>query len=157
LLAGGSAMVFRGYGNGTDPATYFLIKQQPGNFTNATLKGKYTVVMYGYDETVPQAAMPTPGLTLPPPNGFIGDLGIINFNGGGQFTITGADGSENKDGSVVSGTDEVGTYSVSGDGTFSFTTGGGPLTGRVLADGSTFIMSPTTPSQMSQIVVGLIR
>ena len=155
LLAGGSAMVIRGYGNGSDPATIFLIKQQPGNFSNATLKGKYTLLDYGYDHTASQGLMPNPGQTLPPPNGFQGNLGIMTFDGSGNWTIT---GSFNSDGIVGAMTGITsGTYSVASDGTVTLTVGTDQFTGHVLADGSTFILAPTTAGQMSEIMVGLTR
>ena len=155
LLAGGSAMVIRGYGNGSDPATIFLIKQQTGNFSNSTLKGKYTLLDYGYDHTASQGLMPNPGQTLPPPNGFQGNLGIMTFDGSGNWTIT---GSFNSDGSVGPMTGITsGTYSVAGNGAVTLTAGTDQFTGHVLADGSTFILAPTTAGQMSEIMVGLTR
>ena len=154
LLAGGSSLIASATG-GNDPEVELFIQQQPGAYSLASLKGKYTVVDYGYDHTTLQEPMPSPGAILPAPNGFQSTVVIMDFDGLGNFTASGTVNEDGMIGPISNGT--TGNYAINGDGSVDLTSAGLKLSGQMLRNGSMFILGTNAVGEMSQIAVGLIR
>lgn len=156
LLAGASAFIL------TTPAGMVQMGtgvRKGGNFTTASLAGRYTVAYHYSDATagtpnkfnISIPATPYNGnIDVPfPLYGFNSEVRTIAFDGNGTYTWT---GKRNRGGvsSLVSG---GGSYSVDANGTLSMDT---RVAGNVLDGGGTFILAPTS-GQSVQIGVGILK
>jgi len=136
----------------------FLLDQKSGHFPNIVvgvkviatnnipLLGTYSVVTYGYDSgPVTQPAVQTNIPNAPfnfsvpqqPPTGFKSQFATITFEDGGTYSMT---QQQNQDGTGSSSGILTGTYSVVENGSFALD-GGSVVSGRLSADGSTFLLN----------------
>ena len=123
-------------------------------YTNATLSGSYTMVLYHYNPATPQGALPSePGAPpqphFPAPGGFRDQISTITFDGAGNFNLL--SGTTNSDGTSSAVPSAQGTYSIAPDGTFNIASIG--ISGGVLAGGSAFVFAATSGD--TQIGIGI--
>jgi len=156
LLAGASAFIL------TTPSGMVQMGagiRKGGNFSTASLAGRYTVAYHYSDGTA--AAPDTADISIPatpynasidlpfPLYGFNSEVRTVAFDGNGTYTWS---GKRNRGGvsSLVSG---GGSYSVDAEGTLSMDA---RVAGNVLDGGSTFILAPAS-GQGVQIGVGILK
>lgn len=157
VLAGGSAFVLTSPTG--DVVELGVGVKIAGGYGNASLRGSYGVAHYSSDaaagplNTIRLNVRRTPfsdAVDVPfPANAFTTELRSATFDGAGNYTWSGI---RNRGGSSSSVTGS-GTYAVAGDGSLSLDSG---LTGHLLADGSTFILTMAS-GQPIGIGVGLRR
>jgi len=157
VLAGGSAFVL--VSPTGDVIELGVGVKIAGGYSNASLRGSYGVAHYSSDaaagplKTIRLNFRRTPfsdAVDVPfPAYAFTTELRSATFDGAGNYTWSGI---RNRGGSSSSVTGS-GTYAVAGDGSLSLDSG---LTGHLLADGSTFILTAAS-GQPIEIGVGLRR
>jgi hypothetical protein len=157
VLAGGSAFVLVSLFG--DVVELGVGVKLGGGHSNASLSGSYGVAHHYSDagagplSTIDLDIRRTPyseTLDVPfPAYAFNTELHTATFNGAGSYSWSGT----RKRGSVVSAVSGSGTYAVAGDGTLTLD---GGLTGHLLADGSTFLLTAAS-GQPIEIGVGLRR
>jgi hypothetical protein len=156
VLAGGSVFIVTSTAPGGDPEISIGIKQMSGNFSNATVIGKYKWVDFQFATGNAQPNAPGTGAPLPAPHGFRSGIytvqNSVDINGNGTYTAT---VNNNLDG-VISTYPQTGTYSIAADGTLvSDSAGGFHIEGAVLAGGAVAIVSSVTAGQDPAISIGI--
>jgi hypothetical protein len=157
VLAGGSAFVL--VSPTGDVVELGVGVKIAGGYSNASLRGSYGVAHYSSDaaagplNTIRLDVRRTPfndTVDVPfPAYAFTTELRSATFDGAGNYTWSGI---RNRGGNSSSVTGS-GTYAVAGDGSLSLDSG---LTGHLLADGSTFLLTAAS-GQPIGIGVGLRR
>lgn len=123
----------------TPHLSYFAVL----GYSEATLKGRYTVTEFGHLKNEVQGTAPAVGQPLPMPKGYFVGQGYLDFDGAGHWSHTPVYAVQ--DGVTVAGFSDSGTYTITSDGLFSLTIvdNGVPesapfFVGQVLAGGSLF-------------------
>ena len=157
VLAGGSAFVL--VAPTGDVVELGVGVKIAGGYSNASLRGSYGVAHYSSDaaagplDTIRLNVRRTPfndAVDVPfPAYAFTTELRSATFDGAGNYTWSGIRNRGGRSSSVTGS----GTYAVAGDGSLTLDSG---LTGHLLADGSTFILTAAS-GQPIEIGVGLRR
>jgi hypothetical protein len=142
LSADGNTLVTSQTNAGVSPEILVGIKQGQSNFSNASLKGTFTLITHAYNST-----------------GDLGTLLTVTFDGAGNFDGTGAQNLA----LTVSSMAVSGTYTVAAEGTLtisptggSTSTGGSTITGGLSANGSTLVASQTTSSHPPTVLFAVL-
>jgi hypothetical protein len=140
VLAGGSNFVLAQQTPNEDPGVAVGIQRIDSGYTDASLDGDYSCVGLYADSAAAQGLAPTVGNPLPALQGFSSNQCTVTFDGLGNYS---GNTTESRNGVLFTPTIS-GTYSVTGDGTASFTPTGETVAeseGQLLAGGSSLITS----------------
>jgi hypothetical protein len=138
MRADGSVMVLSS--SSSDPEVAVAIKKDGTTLSTASLHGSYNLVGYKFRSSTVQSNMPAPTTPLPPPLGFVSELGTVSYDGSGNWTLS---TTNNTDGTASASTSS-GTYAVSSIGDVSFTRSSptvGSGSGTMRADGSVLLLA----------------
>src|SRR6202040_4141605 len=89
---------------------------QSGTYSNASLSGRYSVVIRQFQPSTVQGSMPPVGMALPAPIGFQTTIGSVVIDGAGNFA---ASGREDIDGRISFSNLTAASYTVASDGTLT--------------------------------------
>lgn len=160
ILAGGAAISYSNLLTGDSSFFGMGIKEDTATFSNATVKGTYTILTASFDLATPWGTTPAAGTPLPTAKGFAGTLLTMVADGAGNYTLPTM--TRNIDG--VASTVPLGwtgTYTVNpttGKVVVTGTTGStATYEGQVSADGSTFVLVDTTNGEKPETMWGLLR